>query len=290
MKEINATLPFSKMHGVGNDYVYFDWRAGLPADLSMLSRQVSNRHFGLGSDGIVVILPSTVADFRMRMFNADGSEAQMCGNASRCIAKYVYEHNLTDKTTLMLETLAGIKHLSFKPLGNKVNDVTVDMGRAITVASNIPVIAEQTDSIPVEAQGINLIITAVGMGNPHGVIFTDKITDKQVMEFGPMLEHADIWPEGANIEFAEVLSRSALRMRVWERGTGETYACGTGACATAIAAYRRGLTGPDVSVEMRGGTLHIRIDEREHVMMTGPAVEVARGELFLDSLNNNPEI
>lgn len=290
MKEIDAVLPFSKMHGAANDYVYFDWRAGLPADLNLLSRQVSDRRFGLGSDGIVVILPSSVADFRMRMFNADGSEAQMCGNASRCVAKYLYEHHLTDKTELMLETLAGIKHLSFKPLDGKVHEVTVDMGRAVDNASEIPVIASDSISVTAEILDKKIEITAVGMGNPHGVVFVDKITDRHVLQLGPLLEHAPIWPEGANIEFAEVVSPSELRMRVWERGTGETYACGTGACAVAVAAFRKGIAGPDVCVRMRGGTLHIRIDKRRHVMMTGPAVEVARGELNTEALKCNPEI
>ncbi len=268
-------IPFTKMEGAANDYVYFDWRTPLPDDIEDFARYVSDRHRGIGGDGIVVILPSEKADFRMRMFNADGSEAQMCGNASRCVAKYLYENKLTDKITILLETLAGIKILSFTPTADgKVEEVTVDMGKPAFDSANLPGQRE------VEILGRKFY--PVSMGNPHGVTFVDEITDSMVLGEGPEMEVNAIWPEKANIEFVRVIDGKHVEMRVWERGTGETLACGTGACAAAVAAHEAGLTGSDVEVKLRGGVLKITISpENGHVLMTGPARLVARGEIYL---------
>lgn len=277
-------IPFSKMHGAGNDYIYIDCTLWTPRDLSKLAQQVSHRHFGIGADGLVAILPSEVADFRMRMFNADGSEAEMCGNASRCIGKFVYERGLTDNDTVTLETLAGIKILHLHIESDEVTAVTVDMGAPELRPAQVPVRSANPDIKLSEEETIDghtYHITGVSMGNPHGVIFVDEITDDMVLGEGPKLEVADIFPRKANIEFAQVLDRHTIRMRVWERGTGETLACGTGACATAVAAYLNGLTDREVEMRLSGGTLHIRYDEASgHVMMTGPAAFICDGIFY----------
>lgn len=277
-------VPFSKMHGAGNDYVYIDATLYVPKDLPTLAREMSHRHFGIGSDGLVAIMTSKVADFRMRMFNADGSEAEMCGNASRCIGKYVYEKGLTDNHVVTLETLAGIKTLHLEVVSDRVVSVTVDMGEPILRPADVPVVSaneEKMLSEEVTVDGIPYQITAVSMGNPHGVIFVDEITDDLVLRQGPRLEVADIFPRKANIEFAQVLDRNTIRMRVWERGTGETLACGTGACATAVAAFLNGLTDREVTMKLEGGTLRIKIDPSTgHVLMTGPATFVCDGIFY----------
>ncbi len=289
MKEIkslrNSAVPFTKMHGAGNDYIYIAGKDVVPEDqLSILSREVSDPHFGIGSDGLVAILPSDKADFRMRMFNSDGSEAEMCGNATRCIGKYVYEKGLTDKTEVSLETLAGIKILHLHVVDGIVGSVTVDMGRPELIPEKIPVASSNPEvrlSEPFELDGENFLITGVSMGNPHGVIFTAQITDDLVLGKGPRLEVAEIFPRKANIEFARVLDRNTIEMRVWERGTGETLACGTGACATAVAAILNGLTDRKVDIRLLGGTLHIEWDETSgHVLMTGPATFVCDGIFY----------
>ena len=275
---------FSKMHGAGNDYIYLNGFEPVPDDLSQLAIEVSDPHFGIGSDGLVVILPSDKADFRMRMFNADGSEAEMCGNATRCVGKYCYERGLTDKTRITLETLAGIKVLDLKTDGGRVREVTVDMGEPVLTPALIPVASHNPEIKVNEAETVNGIeyrITSVSMGNPHAVVFVDEITDRQVLEEGPVLEVADIFPRKCNIEFAKVEDRGRIRMRVWERGTGETWACGTGACATAVAGVLNGLTDRDVDIVLRGGTLHIHWDEQTgHVMMTGPARFICDGVFY----------
>lgn len=283
-------LYFTKMQGAGNDYVYID-ALGSPTSISLeetdlpaLARKISNRHFGVGGDGLIAIIPSANADFRMRMFNADGSEAQMCGNGSRCVAKYLYDKGFTNKTDISLETGAGIKILHLHIKDGIVEKVTVDMGKALLKRGDVPV-AGDPDSIMmdelVDADGKQFEITAVGMGNPHGVIFVDRITDDHIHHYGKILEKHPVWPERANIEFAEVVDRSLMRMRVWERGSGETLACGTGTCATVVAAYKKGLTDNEVDVELLGGTLHIRYDKDSgHVFMTGPAEFVAEGWYF----------
>ena len=279
-------VPFAKMHGAGNDYIYIDGTKTQPHDLADLARRVSDRHFGIGSDGLVVIMLSDKADFRMRMFNSDGSEAEMCGNASRCIGKYVYERGLTSKTVVTLETFAGIKILHLNVEEGCVVSVSVDMGEPVLRPVDIPVASsdpEKRISEPFCLGGKEYRITGVSMGNPHGVIFTDNLSDEVVLGEGPQLEVAEIFPRKANIEFARVASPERIEMRVWERGTGETLACGTGACATAVAAILNGLTegGREVDIVLTGGTLHIKWDETTgHVIMTGPAEFICDGIFY----------
>ena len=276
---------FTKMHGAGNDYIYLDATGEMPEDLPELSRRMSDPHFGVGSDGLVAVMTSDIADFRMRMFNSDGSEAEMCGNASRCIAKFVYEKGLTDSETVTLETLAGIKVLHLHVREGVVESVTVDIGAPVLEPASVPVQSLDPKLRLAEEEtvdGRTYRITGVSMGNPHGVIFVDEIDDDLVLRQGPLLEVAPIFPAKANIEFAKVLDRSTIEMRVWERGSGETLACGTGACATAVAAALNGLTGREVDVRLRGGTLHIRWDEADgHVFMTGPAAFICDGVFYL---------
>lgn len=283
-------LYFTKMEGAGNDYVYID-ALGTPLSIDIselnlpdLARKISDRHFGVGGDGLIVILPSSYADFRMRMFNADGSEAQMCGNGSRCVAKYLYDKGFTDKVTFTLETLAGIKNLQLHIENGLTKEVTVDMNTVFLNRGSIPVVGNKNEimiDFPILADDKIFNLTAVGMGNPHGVIFVDKITDRHIHHYGKILEVADIWPEKANIEFVEVIDRNHINMRVWERGSGETLACGTGACASAVASVIKGLTDSEVEVKLLGGTLHITyVRETGHVYMRGPANFVAEGIYF----------
>ncbi len=283
-RKTEAGIRFTKMHGAGNDYVYVDATESQPGDPHRLARDISDRHFGVGSDGLVLILPSETADFRMRMFNSDGSEAEMCGNASRCVGKYVYETGLTDKTDLLLETKGGIRRLTLQMKEGTVESVTVDMGVPILRPADIPVESHQGDIMlnePYKTCGKEYRITGVSMGNPHAVIFTDRITDEQVLRHGPMLESAPIFPRKSNIEFARVIDGHNIEMRVWERGAGETLACGTGACATAVAAVLNGLTERTVDIHLRGGTLRVEWDEKSgHVLMSGPAEFICRGTYF----------
>lgn len=273
------------MHGAGNDYIYIDCTATpAPDNLPELARKISDRHFGVGGDGIVLILPSDKADFRMRMFNNDGSEAQMCGNATRCIGKYVYDNGLTGgRTTVTLETLAGIKILTLHTgADGKVATVTVDMGTPEVECDMIPVKSRGKDTFidtPMETSRGPVRVTAVSMGNPHGVVFVEgDITDDLVHGLGREMETLPDWPEKANIEIARVNTPGDINMRVWERGTGETLACGTGACATAVAACLTGRAGRAVTIHLIGGDLHIEWRETDgHVMMTGPAATVFTG-------------
>lgn len=285
MAKKHASITFTKMHGAGNDYIYIDATKEVPSDISELARKMSDVHFGIGSDGLVLIMKSDVADFRMRMFNADGSEAEMCGNATRCIGKYVYDRGLTDKTEVTLETLAGIKVLHLHLKDGEVESVTVDMGEPTLRPELVPVASRNLEvkiSEPETVDGKEYRITGVSMGNPHAVIFVDEITDAMVLGEGPKLEVAEIFPRKTNVEFAKVVNRSEIEMRVWERGTGETFACGTGACATAVAAVLNGLTDREVDLKLRGGTLHIKWDETTgHVLMTGPATFVCTGDYYL---------
>ncbi len=271
------------MHGIGNDYIYINCMESVPDRLPELAEEMSDRHFGVGGDGIVLICPSDKADFRMRMFNNDGSEARMCGNASRCIAKYVHDHKLTDKTCISLETLSGIKVLSLNmsPSG-EVESVTVDMGEPELNAGLVPVTstAEKMVEEPVATSCGEVRVTAVSMGNPHGVVFVDRIEDVPFETLGPELEKHSMWPDRANIEFLQIISPSEARMRVWERGTGETLACGTGACASAVAAALTGRCGREVTIHLRGGDLYIRWANNGHVMMTGGATEVFEGNYY----------
>ena len=266
-------VQFSKMHGAGNDYIYINALQEVPEDLPSLSSLISNRHFGVGSDGLVVLLSSKVADFRMRMFNADGSEAEMCGNASRCIGKYVYEKGLTKKEEVSLETKAGIKILKLHIKEGIVESVTVDMGA--------PVIRDEETEYTVST-GKNFIFKEVSMGNPHAVVFTDDLSDTNVLGYGPILECADIFPNKSNIEFVDVINRGEVNMRVWERGSGETFACGTGACATAVAGVSKGLTDRKILLHLKGGDLMVEWDEvTNHVFLTGGAEFICDGIFYI---------
>ncbi|WP_300169545.1 diaminopimelate epimerase [Duncaniella sp.] len=282
-KKDRELISFTKMHGIGNDYIYINCMESVPDRLPELAEEMSDRHFGVGGDGIVLICPSDKADFRMRMFNNDGSEARMCGNASRCIAKYVHDHNLTDKTCISLETLSGIKVLSLNmsPSG-EVESVTVDMGEPELKAELVPVRSTAGKMVeePVATSCGEVRVTAVSMGNPHGVVFVDRIEDVPFETLGPELEKHSMWPDRANIEFLQIISPTEARMRVWERGTGETLACGTGACASAVAAALTGRCGREVTIHLRGGDLNIRWADNGHVMMTGGATEVFEGNYY----------
>lgn len=282
-KKDRELIRFTKMHGIGNDYIYINCMESMPDRLPELAEEMSDRHFGVGGDGIVLICPSDKADFRMRMFNNDGSEARMCGNASRCIAKYVHDHKLTEKTRISLETLSGIKVLSLNMSHDgEVESVTVDMGEPELTAAQVPVRcdSERMVETPVATSWGDVGVTAVSMGNPHGVVFVDRIEDVPFETLGPELEKHPMWPDRANIEFLQIISPTEARMRVWERGTGETLACGTGACASAVAAALTGRCGREVTVHLRGGDLNIRWAENNHVLMTGSATEVFEGNYY----------
>lgn len=288
MAHSKSDIQFVKMHGAGNDYVYVDAMTSILHDIPALACEISDRHFGIGGDGLVLIMPSEVADFRMRMFNADGSEAQMCGNASRCVAKFVYDRGLTDKHEISLETLAGIKilRLNFNSEG-EFESVTVDMGCPQLEADQIPVKASGcldsgVPTVEMSHDGVAFQAIAVSMGNPHGVIFIEEAPgDEYILGAGPAFEVNPAWPEKTNVEFAHVISPEEVEMRVWERGTGETLACGTGACATVVAGILSGRLNRRAKVILRGGVLDIRWDEKTgHVFMTGPAATVAEGVYF----------
>ena len=274
-------MRFTKMQGAGNDYIYLNGFEKLPADLGSLARQMSDRHFGIGSDGLVIIMPSDSCDFRMRMFNSDGSEAEMCGNASRCVGKYVYDKGLTTKKELTLETLAGVKHLTLHTQNGTVEQVTVDMGEPILSAPEIPVNLSESPVIahPLEVEGQTFAITCVSMGNPHAVIFLDGMDRYDLHHIGSLIEHHELFPRRTNVEFVEVLSPQDLRMRVWERGAGETLACGTGACATLVAAVLNGRSDRRATLHLLGGDLSIEWREQNNrIYMTGGAVTVFEGE------------
>lgn len=277
-------LKFTKMHGIGNDYVYVNCFKETVSDPEKLSIFVSDRHFGVGSDGLVLIMPSDKADFRMRMFNADGSEGMMCGNATRCIGKYVYDNGMTDKTDITLETKSGIKRLKLFVKDGKVETVLVDMGKAIIKPADIPVRSELDTFISqkITVNGKEETVTCVSMGNPHCVLFTDIPVDTIELEkIGPYFENHELFPERINTEFANVLDDHTVKMRVWERGSGETWACGTGACATAVAACLNGYCkqGEEITLKLRGGDLTITYNEDGTVLMRGPAAKVFDGEL-----------
>lgn len=267
-------MRFTKMHGNGNDYIYVNCFEETVPDPAALAVRMSKPHFGVGSDGLVLIEPCQGADFRMRILNSDGSQAEMCGNATRCIGKYVYERGLTDKTEVSLMTGGGLKILQLNVQEGKVLTVRVDMGAPVFAPESIPVDlpGEMVMGHPVEAGGESWRIHCVSMGNPHAVVFVDDPDQIDLPHYGSLLEHHKLFPRRANIEFVHVIDRQHVRMRVWERGSGETWACGTGACAVAVACALNGRTGRDVLVHLRGGDLHIRWDEAtDTVEMTGPA-------------------
>ena len=270
------------MHGAGNDYIYVSCFEENIEDPASLAIKLSDRHFGIGGDGLILICPSVVADFRMRMFNADGSEGKMCGNGSRCVGKYVYDRKLTGKTDITLETLAGIKALRLNIENNFVSSVRVDMGEPVLLAADIPALCETPEFInqPVTADGVTYNLTCVSMGNPHGVTFVADTDALKLFLIGPPLENHPMFPQRANIEFVQVLDDTTLKMRVWERGSGETLACGTGACAALVASVLNGKCRRRARLILPGGALDIEWNESDHhVYMTGPAEFVFDGEI-----------
>ena len=280
-------IKFTKMHGLGNDYVYIDSINQTIENESSLAKFVSNRHFGIGSDGLILICKSDIADFQMRMFNSNGSEAEMCGNGIRCVGKFVYDKGLTDKTTVKIETLAGIKTLVLNTKDGKVETARVDMGEPILEAEKIPVISKEqpVKNLELEAENKKFKFTCVSMGNPHAITIVENTKEFDVEKYGKILEVDKAFPKKANIEFAQIIDKENIKMRVWERGAGETLACGTGACATAVACNLNGLTGRKVNIELLGGTLKIEWNEKDnHVYMTGPAVTVFDGELYEEAI------
>lgn len=284
MNPTPAYIKFVKMHGLGNDFIYVDCMERPLDNLPQLAVSMSRRHVGVGADGIIAILPSTVADCRMRIFNADGSEAQMCGNGIRCVAKYIYDNKIVNKNHITVETLSGIKTVEIHTgIDGMTDTVTVDMGLPITSPASIPVRfdgAIMTEE-PVKLASGEVKVTAISMGNPHGVVFVDNFNDNIVENLGPELENHEIWPEKANIEFVRVDSSDTLSMRAWERGAGETMACGTGACAAAAAAVATGRAKWPLTIRLIGGNLNIDIDKKTgHIMMTGPAVTVFSGTYY----------
>ena len=275
-------MRFTKMHGLGNDYVYVNAFKEKVDDPHALAVKVSDRHFGIGGDGLVLIAPSKIADFQMLMYNADGSQGEMCGNASRCVAKYVYDRGMTDKTVVTLETLAGIKMLHITVKDGKADMVRVDMGAPKTACEQVPCTLGKgiVRKAKIRALDREFEITPVNSGNPHGVIFLDEpVEEFDIYKYGPVLEKHPAFPKKANIEFVNVLARDRLRMRVWERGSGVTMACGTGSCAVLVAANLCGLAGRRATIVLDGGELVDEWDEATgHVFMTGPATHVFDGE------------
>ena len=279
-------IKFTKMEGIGNDYVYIYLEDDLE-NLSELSIKMSNRHFGVGSDGIIIIRQSDVADFKMEIYNSDGSVAEMCGNGIRCVGKYVYDKGLTDKTELDIETLSGIKHLSLFVKNGKVDTVTVDMGVPIFNPSIIPVsfydkkiVKDNIEFVQINAHIEDMVrmFSCVSMGNPHAVSFFNDIDNFNIETYGPLIENDKRFPNKTNVEFIEIINRNLMKMRVWERGVGETLACGTGACASVCASVLNGLTDRNVEVQLLGGKLNIEWADNGHIYMTGPAKIVFEGE------------
>jgi len=280
-------MRFTKMHGAGNDYVYVDcFQQPVPENPAELARKVSDRHFGVGGDGLILILPSQVADARMWMFNADGSEAEMCGNGIRCVAKYLYDHGLCRKETMRIETGAGVRSLDLEIDAGRTRRVRVDMGEPILQREEIPTTLpgnQALEGTPVvgarlEVAGTTLEATCVSMGNPHAVVFVDQLTDRWVLEIGPKMEVDSHFPNRTNAEFVEVVSPTEVRVRVWERGSGETLACGTGATAVCVAGALAERTRRKIVAHLPGGDLELEWADDNHAYMTGPAIEVFSGE------------
>lgn len=278
-------LKFTKMHGTGNDYVYIDLFQQTLDCPSELSVKISDRHFGIGSDGLICIAPSETADCRMIMFNADGSEGAMCGNGIRCVAKYAYEHGLVPKEQMTIETKSGVKHLHLTVKNGCVTFVEVNMGQAILNPSDIPVRAEGNDFIAqsIEVDGTSYSATCVSMGNPHCIVFMDHIDELDLTKIGPSFERHEWFPDRINTEFVEVIDRKTIKMRVWERGSGETISCGTGTCAATVASVLNGYCDRDIEIEVRirGGVLYDTYLKNGEVLMKGPATEVFQGEISI---------
>ncbi len=278
-------IKFTKMHGLGNDYVYMDAIHQHIENESTLAQFVSNRNFGIGSDGLILICKSEKADFKMRMFNSDGSEAEMCGNGIRCVGKFVYDKGLTQKTEITIETLAGIKTLQLNVKEGKVETVKVDMGEPILEPNEIPVISEEkpVKNLKLKAEDKEFVFTCVSMGNPHAITIVENTKEFDVEKYGKVLEVDKAFPNKTNVEFIEIVDKNNIKMRVWERGAGETLACGTGACASVVACVLNNLTERNVNVELLGGKLEIEWNKNDnHIYMTGPAVTVFEGELIED--------
>ncbi len=280
-------MKFTKMHGCGNDYVYFDCTQQSIADESAAAIKLSDRHFGIGGDGIIIIKKGTKAEFEMVMYNADGTRGAMCGNGIRCVAKFVYDHHLTDKTNISVESMGAVKYIDVNVENGEVVSAKVDMGAPSLKSADIPVIcdSEKAVNIPITVDGTDYKMTCVSMGNPHAVVFIDKSPKEfDVERIGKLFENNSVFPDRTNTEFIFVRDRKNLEMRVWERGSGETLACGTGACASAVAAIVNGLCDNDVTVHLLGGDLEISWsgDEADSVFMTGPATTVFEGEINLD--------
>ncbi len=277
-------MKFTKMQGLGNDYVYVNGFQEKIENPSEVAIKVSNRNFGVGSDGLILINPSKVADCEMEMYNADGSRGEMCGNGVRCVGKYMYDYGLTDKTSISVETLGGIKYLDFTIEDGKVKLIKVDMGSPELMPANIPIVADGENVIdePIEVDGKKYRMTGVSMGNPHAVVYIDDVQGLAIETIGPKFEHHKRFPNRVNTEFARVIDRNTVEMRVWERGSGETLACGTGACAVAVASILNGYTEDKVTVKLLGGDLQIEWDrENNKVYMTGPAEVSFEGEIKL---------
>ena len=284
-------MKFTKMQGIGNDYVYVNCFEETVQDPSAVARFVSDRHFGIGSDGLILIKPSDVADCEMEMYNLDGSQGAMCGNGIRCVAKFVYDKGIVRKKNLSIDTKSGIKYLSLTVKNGKVSTVEVNMGSPVLMANQIPVVSdtEQVIDQPLEVNGKTYHITAVSMGNPHAIVYMDDLENLDISTLGPQFENHLAFPDRINTEFVKVINRRTLQMRVWERGSGETLACGTGACAVAVASVLNGLVDEDcpVTVKLLGGDLQIFWNRQEDlVYMTGPAVTVFEGEIDLSFLGN----
>ena len=279
-------MKFTKMHGCGNDYIYVDGaKEIIPQDKKPdVVKKLSDRHFGIGGDGVIFINPSTEADFEMEMYNMDGSRAEMCGNGIRCVAKFVYDKGLTDQTHISIVSAGKVKYLDLTTENGKVSTVKVNMGAPILKAADIPVIADREEEPVIggniEIDGKNYKMTCVSMGNPHAVVFMDDVAGLSIEKIGPLFENHERFPKRTNTEFVKVIDREHVEMRVWERGTGETLACGTGACATVVACILNGLTNDTVTVKLLGGSLRIQWDRQENlVYMTGPASTVFEGEI-----------
>ena len=280
-------MKFTKMHGLGNDYVYVNCFEEKIDNPPAVARFVSDRHFGIGSDGLIMINPSKTADFEMEMYNADGSRGEMCGNGIRCVAKYVYDYGLTDKTQISVETLGGIKYLDLTVEDGKVSLVKVDMGKPELEADLIPIISEREQVIdePIEVDGKEYHMTGVSMGNPHAVTYVDDVKGLDLEKIGPKFENHERFPKRINTEFVHCIDRQTVEMRVWERGSGETLACGTGACAVAVSSILNNLTDTQVTVKLLGGDLQIEWDrEKDRVFMTGPATVVFDGVIDITEI------
>ncbi|MBD5456123.1 MAG: diaminopimelate epimerase [Lachnospiraceae bacterium] len=279
-------MKFTKMHGCGNDYIYVDGKQEqiLQEQKPEIVRRLSDRHFGIGGDGVIFINPSQEADFEMEMYNMDGSRAEMCGNGIRCVAKFVYDKGLTDKTSISIISCGKIKYLELTVEEGKVSTVKVNMGAPVLQAADIPVTSENDDeeviSQDIEVLGKNYKMTCVSMGNPHAVVFMEDVAGLKIEEIGPFFENHARFPNRTNTEFVRVIDKNTVEMRVWERGTGETLACGTGACATVVSCILNGLTNDTVTVKLLGGSLQIQWDRQtDLVYMTGPATTVFEGEV-----------